>query len=43
MRPVNRDTKTVNHLSLVSRNVDPEMLTDFTRVLVVGKSPVNRV
>ncbi|WP_077379647.1 response regulator [Mesorhizobium prunaredense] len=27
----------------MSRNVDPEMLTDFTRVLVVGKSPVNRV
>ncbi|QIA25832.1 response regulator [Mesorhizobium sp. AA22] len=43
MRPVNRDTKTVNHLTFVSRNVDPEMLTDFTRVLVVGKSPVNRV
>lgn len=40
MRPLNR---TVNQLSLMSRNVDPEMLTDFTRVLVVGKSPVNRV
>ncbi|TIT48181.1 MAG: response regulator, partial [Mesorhizobium sp.] len=36
MRPVNRDTKTVNHLSLVSRNVGHEMLTDFTRVLVAG-------
>ncbi|RWF53037.1 MAG: response regulator [Mesorhizobium sp.] len=43
MRPVDRDTKAVNHLTLLSRNVDPEMLTDFTRVLVVGKSPVNRV
>jgi CheY-like chemotaxis protein len=40
---MNRDTKTVNHLTFVSRNVNPEMLTDFTRVLVVGKSPVNRV
>jgi CheY-like chemotaxis protein len=43
MRPVNRDTKTVGHLSLVSRNMAPETRTDFTRVLVVGKSPVNRV
>ncbi|RWM21833.1 MAG: response regulator [Mesorhizobium sp.] len=43
MRPVNRDTRTVNHLTPVSRNVGPEMLMDFTRVLVVGKSPVNRV
>lgn len=40
MRPLNL---TVNQLSLMSRNVDPEMRTDFTRVLVVGKSPVNRV
>lgn len=40
MRPLNR---IVNQLSLMSRNVDPEMLTDFTRVLVVGNSPVNRV
>ena len=40
MRPLN---PTVNQLSLMSRNVDPEMLTDFTRVLVVGNSPVNRV
>lgn len=40
MRPLKR---TVNQLSLMSRNVDPEMLADFTRVLVVGKSPVNRV
>lgn len=43
MRPVNRETKTASHLTLVSRNGESEMLTDFTRVLVVGKSPVNRV
>ncbi|PDQ19345.1 response regulator [Mesorhizobium sanjuanii] len=43
MRPVNRETKTANHLTLVSRNGESEILTDFTRVLVVGKSPVNRV
>ncbi|WP_036240986.1 response regulator [Mesorhizobium sp. STM 4661] len=43
MRPVNREIKTASHLTLVSRNGESEMLTDFTRVLVVGKSPVNRV
>lgn len=43
MRPVNREIKTASHLTLVGRNGESEMLTDFTRVLVVGKSPVNRV
>src|SRR3546814_743578 len=43
MRPVNRETKTASHLTLVGRNGESEMLTDFTRVLVGGKSPVNRV
>ena len=39
MHTVNRETSTAKHLNSVSR----KMLADFTRVLVVGKSPVNRV
>lgn len=41
MRPMNRETKTASHLTLVKG--ESQMLTDFTRVLVVGKSPINRV
>ncbi|TGQ33323.1 response regulator [Mesorhizobium sp. M00.F.Ca.ET.216.01.1.1] len=43
MRPVNRDTDTAKHPNLAGRDADAVMMTDFSHVLVVGKSPINRV
>lgn len=43
MSPLNRETRTVKHLDLSERGSSIEMVTDFSQVLVVGKSPINRV
>jgi CheY-like chemotaxis protein len=43
MSPVNRETKNAQHLNLSGRGAGAEILTDFSQVLVVGKSPINRV
>ncbi|WP_421914426.1 response regulator [Mesorhizobium sp.] len=43
MCPVNRDNEITRHLNLVTRNTDAEISTDLSHVLVVGKSPINRV
>ena len=43
MSPLNRETRTVKHLDLSERGASIEMVTDFSHVLVVGKSPINRV
>jgi CheY-like chemotaxis protein len=41
MCPVNRETENTKHL--MARNTDAEICTDLSHVLVVGKSPINRV
>jgi len=43
MCPVNRETDTAKHLNSKNGDANSEMLTDFSQVLVVGKSPINRV
>jgi CheY-like chemotaxis protein len=43
MSPSNRETRTERHFNLEGRGGGAEMLTDFSQVLVVGKSPINRV
>ena len=43
MCPVNRETDTAKHLKSTSRDANSEISTDFSHVLVVGKSPINRV
>ncbi len=43
MSPVNRETEDCKHLDLSERGASIEMSTDFSHVLVVGKSPINRV
>ncbi|MHB9433992.1 response regulator [Mesorhizobium sp. P15089B] len=43
MCPVNRETDTAKHLNSSSRDANSEISTDFSHVLVVGKSPINRV
>jgi len=43
MCPVNRETDTAKHLKSTSRDANSKISTDFSHVLVVGKSPINRV
>ncbi len=43
MCPVNRENETARHLNLVSPKTDQEIFTELSQVLVVGKSPINRV
>ncbi|TIW40137.1 MAG: response regulator, partial [Mesorhizobium sp.] len=43
MSPSNRETRTERHLNPEGRGGGAEMLTDFSQVLVIGKSPINRV
>ncbi|MET2828582.1 response regulator [Mesorhizobium shangrilense] len=43
MCPVNRENETARHLNLVSPKTDKEISAELSQVLVVGKSPINRV
>lgn len=43
MCPVNREGETPRHLNFVTRDSNTEMIRDPSRVLVVGRSPINRV
>jgi CheY-like chemotaxis protein len=43
MCPVNRDTETTRQLNSLGRDADVGILMDFSHVLVVGRSPINRV
>jgi CheY-like chemotaxis protein len=43
MRPVNLDTDAAKQLNSADRAALAEMTTDFSHVLVVGKSSINRV
>ncbi|UVK41765.1 response regulator [Mesorhizobium sp. AR10] len=43
MCPADRQTETVTHPNVRDRNANAEMIMDFSHVLVVGKSPINRV
>jgi CheY-like chemotaxis protein len=43
MCPVTLDTETTKRLNLPGRDTDAEIRMDFSLVLVVGRSPVNRV
>lgn len=43
MCPVNRENETVRHLNLVPPKTGKEISTELSQVLVVGKSPINRV
>lgn len=38
-----RDSETAKHVNLVTRDSSAETIRDLSRVLVVGKSPINRV
>ncbi|QPC94763.1 response regulator [Mesorhizobium sp. INR15] len=40
---MNRETETARHLNLAGRDAGAEALRDMSQVLVVGKSPINRV
>jgi CheY-like chemotaxis protein len=41
--PVNREGETPKHLNWVTRDTSTEAIRDPSQVLVVGKSPINRV
>ncbi|RUZ79730.1 response regulator [Mesorhizobium sp. M7A.F.Ca.US.006.01.1.1] len=43
MCPVNREGETPRHPNLVTRDSTTEAIRDPSQVLVVGKSPINRV
>lgn len=43
MCPVNRESETPRHPNLVTRDSSTETIRDPSQVLVVGKSPINRV
>ncbi|PZV35823.1 response regulator [Mesorhizobium kowhaii] len=43
MCPLNREGETPRHLNFVTRDSNTEMIRDPSRVLVVGRSPINRV
>ena len=43
MSPINREIRNGNHLNTGDRGTGAQMVTDFSQVLVVGKSPINRV
>ena len=43
MCPVNRETDTTRLLNSAGRDTNSGVSTDFSHVLVVGKSPINRV
>lgn len=43
MCPVNREGETRRHLNWVNRDASTEAIRDPSQVLVVGKSPINRV
>ncbi|TIN27486.1 MAG: response regulator [Mesorhizobium sp.] len=43
MCPVNREGETPKHLNWVTRDASTEAIRDPSQVLVVGKSPINRV
>ncbi|TGQ66186.1 response regulator [Mesorhizobium sp. M00.F.Ca.ET.186.01.1.1] len=43
MCPVNREGETPKHVNLMSRASGTETIRDASQVLVVGKSPINRV
>ncbi|RWC58418.1 response regulator [Mesorhizobium sp.] len=43
MCPVNREGETPRHLNWVTRDASTEAIRDPSQVLVVGKSPINRV
>ncbi|TIW99723.1 MAG: response regulator [Mesorhizobium sp.] len=43
MCPVNREGETPRHLNWVTRDSTTEAIRDPSQVLVVGKSPINRV
>lgn len=43
MCPVNREGETPRHPNLVTRDTSTETIRDPSQVLVVGRSPINRV
>lgn len=43
MCPTDRETETTKPPNLLSRKANTEMIMDLSHVLVVGKSPINRV
>ena len=43
MCPTDRETETTSPPNLLSRKANAEMIMDLSHVLVVGKSPINRV
>ncbi|WP_411908588.1 response regulator [Mesorhizobium sp. ES1-4] len=40
---MNREGETARHVNLLTRDSSTETIRDLSRVLVVGKSPINRV
>lgn len=43
MCPVDRETETIKPPNFLGRKANAEMIMDLSHVLVVGKSPINRV
>ncbi|MET3523571.1 response regulator [Mesorhizobium abyssinicae] len=43
MSPTDRETRTADHPNAAARGTDAGLATDFSQVLVIGRSPINRV